>query len=161
MSKQESEYSTTFDLAPEELSLHILVCSQKSQETSLPQVVFIEPKALPKLAFADQSFDLALCDHVLLVANPNLTAAFQEEALIELCRVASEVRVYPLVDKQGVPSVYLGTLLQALQERGIGVELKQISRGENKGQALLRVWNATCETSKNASREHLQANQRS
>lgn len=62
--------------------------------------------ALPQLPFADGSFDLVLCGHLLfsyaplaaggLMAGEGLDLAWHRRALTELCRVSRrEVRLYP------------------------------------------------------------------
>jgi ubiquinone/menaquinone biosynthesis C-methylase UbiE len=52
--------------------------------------------ALPDLPFADGSFAVALCSH-LLFCYPQLGRGFHQAALEELTRVAREVRVFPLL----------------------------------------------------------------
>ena len=52
---------------------------------------------LPTLSFPDASFDLALCSHFLFLYTEQLTAAFHQAAIRELCRVAAEVRIFPLL----------------------------------------------------------------
>lgn len=53
--------------------------------------------ALPELAFANAAFDLALCSHLLFTWATQLDEQWHFAALVELCRVAEEVRVFPLV----------------------------------------------------------------
>ncbi len=137
-----------FDLKPEEAALRLLYCGP-DLNPKLPihidnQAVVIDPKLLSRLPFPDQAFDLALCEHCLFLHHAELpeTLEFQLQALMELVRVASEVRIIPLVDKQGQPFKDLGHILQALQERSIGVELRDIKQG--KGGALLRLWSPVC-----------------
>ena len=56
---------------------------------------------LPRLPFADRAFDLALCSHFLFLYTSQLGEAFHLEAVRELCRVAAEVRIFPLLDLDG------------------------------------------------------------
>src|SRR5262249_40744352 len=56
---------------------------------------------LPTLPFPDRSFDLALCSHFLFLYTGHLPEAFHRTAILELCRVAQEVRVFPLLDLGG------------------------------------------------------------
>ncbi len=140
------EYIQEFDLGPQELKLRLLDCSVGRQEDPNLNIVFIDPKkTLPKLSFDNESFDLALCGDYLFAGNETLTDPFHVQALIELARVATEVRVVPIVDKQGQPSKHLGPVLQVLQEQGFGVEVRQVkSTTQNNGHPLLRVWNEAC-----------------
>src|SRR5699024_6318298 len=59
--------------------------------------------ALPSLPFASDSADLALCSHLLFTYADRLDAADHVAAIVEMARVASEVRIYPLVDHWGTP----------------------------------------------------------
>jgi len=52
---------------------------------------------LPNLPFADSSFDLALCSHLLFLYTKQLGEAFHRSAIREMCRVATEVRIFPLL----------------------------------------------------------------
>lgn len=53
---------------------------------------------LPKLPYADDSFDLVLSSHLLFVYDDRLDAAFHEASIAEMLRIGSEVRIFPLVD---------------------------------------------------------------
>ena len=74
--------------------------------------------ALPHLPFADSSFDLALCSHFLFLYSEQLSEAFHIVALRELCRVATEVRVFPLLNLEGQVSPHLGPALTTLRREG-------------------------------------------
>ena len=52
---------------------------------------------LPALPFAEASFDLALCSHFLFLYTTQLGEAFHREAIQDMCRVAREVRIFPLL----------------------------------------------------------------
>lgn len=56
--------------------------------------------ALPSLQLASGSFELALCSHLLFTWADTFDELWRLAALIELARVAGEVRVFPLV-RQG------------------------------------------------------------
>jgi hypothetical protein len=53
--------------------------------------------SLPALPFPDRCFDLALCSHLLFSYADRLNRRFHLDSIVELTRVASEVRVHPLV----------------------------------------------------------------
>ena len=59
--------------------------------------------ALPSLPLADDSADLVLCSHLLFTYSDRMDMADHVEAIVEMARVAPEVRIYPLVDHQGNP----------------------------------------------------------
>ncbi len=52
----------------------------------------------PQTGFADQQFDLALVSHFLFLYDDHLDYDFHRRTLLELLRVAHEVRVFPLVN---------------------------------------------------------------
>lgn len=59
--------------------------------------------ALPSLPLADDSADLALCSHLLFTYADRMDLTDHVEAIVEMARVAPEVRIYPLVDHAGNP----------------------------------------------------------
>lgn len=59
--------------------------------------------ALPGLPLADDSADLVLCSHLLFTYADRLDTADHVAAIVEMARVAPEVRIYPLVDHAGNP----------------------------------------------------------
>jgi hypothetical protein len=73
---------------------------------------------LPMLPFADSVFDLALCSHLLFLYSMQLGEGFHRAAVRELCRVASEVRIFPLLALGGSRSPFVD--LCALDARNAG-----------------------------------------
>jgi len=66
--------------------------------------------ALPNLPF-DKAFDLALCSHYLFLYSGHVDEASHINAMLELCRVAQEIRVYPLVSLDGSKSMHLDAVI--------------------------------------------------
>jgi hypothetical protein len=66
---------------------------------------------LPHLPFDDACFDLALCSHLLFLYSEQLSYDLHLAAALELCRVAAEVRVFPLLDLSCRRSPHLDQLL--------------------------------------------------
>ena len=95
---------------------------------------------LPALPFKDESFDLALCSHFLFTYADQFTADFHTMAIKEMCRVAGEAHVFPLLTMAGEPSPHVVTVMAALRQSGYSVEIRQVEyefqRGGNK---MLRV----------------------
>jgi len=54
--------------------------------------------SLPNLPFKDKEFDIALCSHFLFLYSEQLSADFHLVSIKELCRVAQEARVFPLLE---------------------------------------------------------------
>jgi hypothetical protein len=76
------------------------------------------PEALPRLPFADNAFDLALCSHVLFTYSEQLSCDFHCEAALEMCRVAREVRIFPLLAMSSERSPHLPAVCAALEAHG-------------------------------------------
>src|SRR5262249_11358302 len=95
---------------------------------------------LPTLPFPDRSFDLALCSHFLFLYTGHLPEAFHRTAILELCRVAHEVRVFPLLALGGRVSPYVESITSYLSECGHDVSIEvvpyEFQRGGNE---LMRV----------------------
>jgi SAM-dependent methyltransferase len=76
---------------------------------------------LHHLPFADNSFDLVLCSHLLFTWSDVLDADWHRKAIEELVRVSrDEVRIFPtVVQKTGAPVPFLPTLRAVLAARGV------------------------------------------
>ncbi|MBA3423201.1 MAG: SAM-dependent methyltransferase [Rubrobacter sp.] len=81
---------------------------------------------LPNLRFEDGKFDLALCSHFLFTYSDQLSTGFHVAAIEEMCRVAHEVRVFPLLKSYGGPSPHLDPVMDALGARDYRVEIRQV-----------------------------------
>lgn len=82
---------------------------------------------LPDLPFVDGEFDLAVCSHLLFTWAPELGRAGHQAALLELTRVATEVRVFPLVLRAtGAPVDFLAPLLDDLGTAGLSTRLVDV-----------------------------------
>src|SRR5918994_820885 len=65
--------------------------------------------AVPSLPFRDRAFDLGICSHFLFLYSEQLGQQFHEDAILELCRVADEVRIFPLLALGGAKSRYVAS----------------------------------------------------
>lgn len=89
---------------------------------------------LPVLSFNTSQFDLALCSHLLFTYSDQLGVEFHLNSILEICRVAKEVRVFPLlVNFSGETSPLLQPVMDELQKRGYKVEIKQVPYEFQKG----------------------------
>ena len=84
--------------------------------------------ALPDLPFADNSFDLVLCSHLLFTWANEFDQRWHRRALLELARVARrEVRVFPLVlQGTGEPVPFLPALCEELEAAGYRTEQRKV-----------------------------------
>lgn len=142
----------TFHVNPEQTSLKTLVCSGQVLPEPPPQyaiTVLDAAHGLPDLRYPAQSFHLAICSDFLFTFSDLLSEDFHVKSLLSFCRVATEVQVFPLIDRFGQPSIHLGLVLQRLQDEGIGAEIKSIEDpAHGTSNALLRLWTETCHVSK-------------
>jgi SAM-dependent methyltransferase len=96
---------------------------------------------LPNLSFNSNQFDLALCSHFLFTYSDNLSLEFHIKAISEMCRVAKEVRIFPLlVQFSGEVSPWLQPVIDEMQRRGYKVEIRQVAYEFQKGgNRLLKI----------------------
>ncbi len=79
---------------------------------------------LPRLPFEDRAFDLALCSHLLFLYSAQLDEAFHRAAAREMCRVAGEVRIFPLLALGATPSPWVGPVTDELRASGFEVSIE-------------------------------------
>ena len=97
--------------------------------------------SLPTLPYHSQQFDLALCSHLLFLYSDQLSLAFHLASIVEMCRVASVVKIFPLlVNMTGEPSPFLEPVIEELTAQGYSTQIKQVPYEFQKGgNQLLQV----------------------
>ena len=95
--------------------------------------------SLPKLPSTDKQFDLALCSHYLFLYSEQVSFQEHIESLIELCRVAREVRIYPLLSLNGQLSPHLNGVLSELGKQRFSVSLVDVAYQFQKGATQMLV----------------------
>jgi len=95
--------------------------------------------ALPTLPFDNHAFDLALCSHYLFLYSDFVDESEHLAGLLELCRVAGEVRVYPLLSLDGSRSKHLDAVVKSLKNRNIDVSLQAVTYQFQKGSDSMLV----------------------
>lgn len=96
---------------------------------------------LPVLPFNSSQFDLALCSHLLFTYSDLLSPEFHLSSIVELCRVAQEVRIFPLLNISGEVSSILPFVREDLTRKGYKFEIQQVAYEFQKGgNQMLRVW---------------------
>lgn len=98
-------------------------------------------EALPTLSFKTNTFDLALCSHFLFTYSGPLSAEFHLASIIEMCRVASEVRIFPLLDQfTSEVSPLLEPTVAELKRLDYAVGIEQVAyEFQRGGNQMLRV----------------------
>jgi hypothetical protein len=97
---------------------------------------------LPGLPFRSTAFDLAICSHCLFLYTDNFSLAFHDQAIQAMCRVAAEVRVFPLLTYNSDYSAYIEPILRRLRETGFDATIETVpyefQRGANQMMRITR-----------------------
>lgn len=97
-------------------------------------------QSLPELDLADNTFDLALCSHFLFLYSQQLELDFHINAINELCRVATEVRIFPLLQLGATPSPHVDPVCQHLKKTGFTVTQERVPyEFQRGGNQMLRI----------------------
>jgi hypothetical protein len=95
---------------------------------------------LPSLPFPDGSFELAICSHFLFLYSEQLGARFHGEAILELCRVAGEVRIFPLLALGGVVSPHVASTTDGLKDLKYAVTIERVPyEFQRGGNEMMRI----------------------
>lgn len=97
---------------------------------------------LPVLPFSSGEFGLTVCSHLLFLYSELLSAEFHISSVRELCRVAHEVRIFPLLSLDAEPSPHVAAVQTALAAEGWTSEIVRVDyelqRGGNEMLRLFR-----------------------
>jgi hypothetical protein len=88
---------------------------------------------LPRLPFADATFDLALCSHLLFLYTEQLSLSFHVAGIVEMSRAAREVRIFPLLMLGNRRSTHLDDVRAELGRRGYAHEVRKVPYEFQKG----------------------------
>jgi hypothetical protein len=95
---------------------------------------------LPAQPFPSNSFDLALCSHFLFLYSQQHDATFHVHATVELCRVAPDVRIFPLLALGGQRSPHLPVVVAELERWGFTATIERVPyEFQRGGDEMLRV----------------------
>ena len=99
---------------------------------------------LPELPFAPSSFDLALCAHLLFFYSDSLPLVFHQQAVDELCRVAREVRIFPLLTHNANPSPLATPIAEHAARAGWTVSIAKVPyEFQRGGNLMMKLSNGT------------------
>ncbi|HHP7229757.1 MAG TPA: SAM-dependent methyltransferase [Xenococcaceae cyanobacterium] len=98
--------------------------------------------ALPSLPFKERQFELALCSHFLFTYSQEFSLEFHLKSILEMCRVAQSVRIFPLLESfTGAVSPHLDFIIQSLQEYGYRVSIEPVEyEFQINGNQMLHVY---------------------
>ena len=95
---------------------------------------------LPALPFSGGAFDLAVGSHFLFLYTDHLSESFHELAITEMCRVAREVRVFPLLALGAQPSPHVEPVSKFLRDHGLNVTIETVPyEFQRGGNQMMRV----------------------
>jgi hypothetical protein len=95
---------------------------------------------LPALPFPSRSFDVAVCSHFLFLYSDQLGEAFHVKAVHDLCRVAREVRIFPLLALGSRPSPYVDTIVEAARNSACDVSIEMVRyEFQRGGNQMMRI----------------------
>jgi hypothetical protein len=95
---------------------------------------------LPALPVADASFDLALCSHFLFLYTNQLGEAFHRSAIHEMCRVAADVRIFPLLALGGRRSPFVDQTVHDLRNSAAEVSIENVPyEFQRGGNQMMRI----------------------
>jgi hypothetical protein len=98
------------------------------------------PLSLPSLPFAERQFDLCVCSHFLFLYSEQKSLEFHQQAIAELLRVASEVRIFPVIQLDCQRSIHLDPIIDHLNHNGHTASLETVSYEFQKGgNQMLRI----------------------
>lgn len=95
---------------------------------------------LPHLPFSDMSFGIALSSHFLFLYTTHLGEAFHQLAIQEMCRVARETRIFPLLSLDAKPSPLVIPISSYLRQLGFVVSIETVPyEFQRGGNQMMRV----------------------
>ncbi|MEN8220558.1 MAG: SAM-dependent methyltransferase [Pseudomonadota bacterium] len=98
---------------------------------------------LPALDFADDQFQLAVCSHFLFLYSDHFTYEFHRASVLEMLRVAEEVRIFPLLTLMLKVSPYVQPLVSELKSKGFIVSVEKVGYElQRGGNEMLRIQRA-------------------
>ena len=95
---------------------------------------------LPTLNINSYQYEIALCSHFLFLYSEQFDYTFHLSAILEMLRIAKEVRVFPLVTLNLEKTPHLKPLLNELKSQGYSVAIEKVKYEIQKGgNEMLRV----------------------
>ncbi|UAJ74666.1 SAM-dependent methyltransferase (plasmid) [Synechocystis sp. PCC 7339] len=97
-------------------------------------------QSLPNLDFFNHQFELCLCSHLLFLYSEQLSLDFHVASIHELLRIASEVRIFPLLKLDGEVSPYLELVMEDLSDKGYSAKVQAVAYEFQKdGNKMLKI----------------------
>lgn len=95
---------------------------------------------LPKLAYQNQEFELALCSHFLFLYSDQFDYEFHLNSVIEMLRIAKEIRIFPLITLMLQPSQHLDGIMEYCIAKGYRANIEQVEYElQLSGNSMLKI----------------------
>jgi hypothetical protein len=95
---------------------------------------------LPDLPFAPLTFEIALSSHFLFFYFGSFSLEFHQRAVDELCRVAREVRIFPLLTYNAEPCPFVNSIEDHLKNAGWAVTFEEVPyEFQRGGNTMMRI----------------------
>ena len=124
-----SDWVWTYHQSPDDLrknrlaALHTFLADYELGKKQMRYVI----GELPHLSHVhDATHGLALCSHFLFLYSDQFGLEFHKAALYEMLRVASEVRVFPLLTLKGERSPYIEPVVHSLERQGFQLSIQRV-----------------------------------
>ncbi|MDF7809270.1 class I SAM-dependent methyltransferase [Pontiellaceae bacterium B12219] len=96
--------------------------------------------SLPHLPFSSRQFDLAVCSHFLFLYSEQFSEKFHLASIAELCRVAQEVRIFPLLELGTKPSRHLKSVISKLENQNCSASIENVAyEFQKNGNRMLKI----------------------
>ncbi len=96
--------------------------------------------SLPSIDLPDEGFDVALCSHYLFLYSSEVSFDEHLASIREMCRVAREVRIFPLLNMEAERSDHLDPIVTQLRRDEFAATIERVPyeflRGANE---MLRI----------------------
>ncbi|MBW1915926.1 MAG: SAM-dependent methyltransferase [Deltaproteobacteria bacterium] len=107
--------------------------------------------SLPHLSFNSKDFGISLCSHFLFLYSEQLSDKFHMASIKELCRVAQEVRIFPVLELGSKKSRHLKPVISKLEKENYHIEIKKVTYQFQKGgNELIIIKSPNCKASRSA-----------
>ena len=124
-----NDWVWSYHSSPEHLREHrlrVLRLFAKDYETGRNRGRYLVGE-LPCLDFQANRFDLALCSHFLFLYSDHFSYQFHYASVREMLRIATEVRIFPLLTLMREPSPYVQPLIESLKADGFEVMVEKVN----------------------------------
>lgn len=95
--------------------------------------------SLPTLPFESGAFELAVCSHFLFLYSQQFDIDFHLSSIKELCRIAGEVRVFPLLELGSKRSRHVRPVVDALTSIGLTAHIVTVDYEFQRGGNAMMV----------------------